>query len=71
YPSLLAPQVAASGDEIKDRAQVRLLARALYRLGRAGELGQLFDAAPDWPGRSEEGWILGVGQADLLRRALA
>lgn len=71
YPSLLAPQVAASGDEIKDRAQVRLLARALYRLGRAGELGQLFDAVPDWPGRSEEGWILGVGQADLLRRALA
>ena len=70
YPSLLAPQVTAAGDAIKDRAQVQLLARALFRLARSGELGMLLDDVPDWPGRAEEGWILGAGHAGLLRRAL-
>ncbi|MFN3576839.1 MAG: molybdopterin-guanine dinucleotide biosynthesis protein MobB, partial [Tabrizicola sp.] len=67
YPSLLAPAVAASGDQIPDRAQVRLLARALFALSRANRLAPLFAAPPE---ASEEGWILGAGQAGLLREAL-
>jgi molybdopterin-guanine dinucleotide biosynthesis protein B len=51
--------------------QVRLLARALWRLSRAGRLGPLLNDIPDWPGRAEEGWILGAGHEDALRRALA
>ena len=49
WPSLLAPQVRAAADPIKDRAQVRLLARALYDQG----------ALPRAPATAE-GWILGV-----------
>lgn len=67
YPSLLGPLVRAAPG-IKDRAQVRLLARALRRLAREGRLGPLmadvpFDALPD------EGWILGAGHAALLGEA--
>jgi hypothetical protein len=67
YPSLLAAQVTASGDKIKDRAQVRLLAQAFMSLARAGRLAPLF-GVPDIA--REEGWILGAGHADLLTEAL-
>jgi hypothetical protein len=65
YPSLLAAAVRAEGG-VPDAAQVRLLARALWRLGQRDDLAPLLD-----PGDPEEGAILGAGQADLLRRALA
>lgn len=64
YPSLLAPAVAQSGDAIKDRAQVLLLARAMSRLTDA-DMDQLL--APQHP---EEGWILGAEAADLLAAKL-
>jgi molybdopterin-guanine dinucleotide biosynthesis protein B len=67
YPSLLAPAVAASGDRIPDRAQVRLLARSLYNLSRRGRLRPLFDTPAI---ALEEGWMLGAGQATLLAEAL-
>jgi molybdopterin-guanine dinucleotide biosynthesis adapter protein len=67
YPSLLAHAVAADPDEIKDRSQVTLLARALYNLSQRNQLAPLFDT-PDIA--CEEGWILGAGYADLLRSAL-
>jgi molybdopterin-guanine dinucleotide biosynthesis protein B len=66
YPSLLDPLVAQAGG-IKDAAQVRLLARALWRLGQAGRLGGLFAGAG--AGASEEGWILGAGQGSALMAA--
>lgn len=68
YPSLLAPAVAASGDPIPDRAQVRLLARALHALVRRDRLAPLFDAPPV---ALEEGWILGAGHSALLNEALS
>ena len=64
YPSLLAEAVAKSGDAIKDRAQVLLLARAFGRL-YDGDMAQLLT-----PQHPEEGWILGAGFADLLAGAL-
>jgi molybdopterin-guanine dinucleotide biosynthesis protein B len=67
YPSLLSRAVKASGDPIPDRAQVRLLARALFNLSRAGRLGPLFVTPAD---AAEEGWILGAGHSDLLEQAL-
>ena len=72
YPSLLGPQItkAMRDGEIKDSAQVRLMARALWRMSRDGSLGDLLEDVPDWPGRAEEGWILGAGHADQLRLAL-
>lgn len=67
YPSLLAPEVAAMGG-IKDAAQVRLLARALFRLSQSGQIAPLF-ALPH-PAAVEEGWILGAGHEPLLKAAL-
>jgi hypothetical protein len=67
YPSLLARAVRAAGDDIPDRAQVRLLARALWQLADKGRLAPLFDVPPE---AREEGWILGAGHADLLEQAL-
>jgi molybdopterin-guanine dinucleotide biosynthesis adapter protein len=67
YPSLLSQAVFASGDAIPDRAQVRLLAKALYNLSHRGRLAPLFDTPPQ---ASEEGWILGAGHAHLLSEAL-
>jgi molybdopterin-guanine dinucleotide biosynthesis protein B len=68
WPSLLAPEVAAvaaRSGEIKDAAQVRLLAAALAGL-EAGDLARMLDVhAP------EEGWILGIGEEARLRAALA
>jgi hypothetical protein len=70
YPSLLArpvmAEIAAAGI-VKDRAQVRLLARSLHGLGRTGRIAPLF-SPPDAP--TEEGWILGAGHQVLLHRAL-
>lgn len=67
YPSLLAQAVVASVDLIPDRAQVRLLARALFNLSRHDRLEPLFQTPPV---ALEEGWILGAGQATLLAEAL-
>ncbi len=70
YPSLLAGPVArlAQAEGLpSDQAQVRLLSRALWRLGQAGRLAALMQAPPE---AQEEGWILGAGQAGLLAEAL-
>lgn len=66
YPSLLTPQVAREPG-IKDAAQVRLLARALWQLSHGGRLTPLFDTPAI---AEEEGWILGAGHAALLAQAL-
>lgn len=68
YPSLLAPSVAAAGDAIKDRAQVRLLAQALWQLAAQDRVAPLL-ATPDEA--TEEGWILGAGHETALTAALA
>lgn len=68
YPSLLADKVALAGG-IKDEAQVRLLARALWRLSSQGQLAPLF-ATPPAPVTTEEGWVLGAGfQVELAGAA--
>lgn len=67
YPSLLAPAVRASGDAIPDRAQVQLLAHALFQLSRHDRLSPLFTVPSE---AREEGWILGAGHAPLLAEAL-
>ncbi len=67
YPSLLAAAVTGSADPIPDRAQVRLLARALFNLSQADRLPALL-ATPTIA--AEEGWILGAGHAPLLAEAL-
>ena len=68
YPSLLARDVAlaVAAGEIKDAAQVRLLAQALRVLSAQGWLAVLLDA----PAQTEEGWILGAGHAEALVGAL-
>ena len=68
YPSLLARNVAlaAAGGEIKDAAQVRLLAQALWVLSARRLLHGLLDV----PAQTEEGWILGAGHAAALAGAL-
>ena len=63
WPSLIAKRVALEADEIKDRAQVRVLARAVSQLSE-GDLGRMLDV--DAP---EEGWILGLGHEALLAGA--
>ncbi|HEX9858568.1 MAG TPA: molybdopterin guanine dinucleotide synthesis [Paracoccaceae bacterium] len=73
YPSLIDAAVApavAGGREIKDKAQVRLLARAFWALSQAGTLDRLLHDVPDWPDRQEEGWILGAGHEAALLAAL-
>jgi molybdenum cofactor guanylyltransferase len=69
YPSIIDGAVRAALGEgvIKDEVQVRLLARAFWNLQAQGGLADAFAAAPDWPGRGDEGWILGVGVEDALR----
>lgn len=65
YPSMLGIDVPPG--EIKDRAQVRALARYFAALDRRGQLAPLFagPAGLDDRGRrrveTEEGWILGAG----------
>ncbi|MGL4320955.1 MAG: hypothetical protein ACRCS3_08840 [Paracoccaceae bacterium] len=68
YPSLLAGAVIAARDPIPDRAQVRLLAKAVYHLSQRGQLAPLFDVPAE---AREEGWILGAGHAVLLEQALS
>jgi molybdopterin-guanine dinucleotide biosynthesis protein B len=70
YPSLIDPALARLPSGIKDEAQVRLLARALFRMSQAGSLSAMLASPPDWPGRAEEGWILGAGAAMALLEAL-
>lgn len=70
YPGLIEAAVKADGDPIKDRAQVRLLSQALWRLARQDGLAALL-ALPQDPAIVEEGWILGAGQQQLLHQALA
>ena len=63
WPSLIDPVVRAANDPIRDRAQVRLLARALANLP-AQRLREMMDVeAP------EEGWILGLGYELELQEA--
>ncbi|WP_417525003.1 gephyrin-like molybdotransferase Glp [Marinovum sp.] len=65
WPSLIAPIIAAEcgEDEIKDRAQVRILARAIADLP-AEQLATMLDV--DAP---EEGWIFGLGHEEALSPA--
>lgn len=63
WPSLIDPVVRASADDIRDRAQVRLIARALASLP-AGRLREMMEV--DAP---EEGWILGLGYEAELQEA--
>lgn len=63
WPSLIRDVVAGAGDPIRDRAQVRLIARGLAGLP-TGALERMLDVeAP------EEGWILGLGHEGLLADA--
>jgi len=58
FPSALGV-VPATG-EVKDRAQVRAVARAMAAADAGGELAAMLDAAPRTPEVvGEEGWILG------------
>lgn len=66
YPSLLAPLVARAPG-IRDRAQVVLLARALWRLSHLGELARIMQDINDIG--TEEGWILGAGHEGPLQAA--
>ena len=68
YPSLLSVAVKSDPAPIKDEAQVRLLAKALFALSQANALSPLFVTPPE---AAEEGWILGVGHQDALLRALS
>ncbi|EAU47125.1 molybdopterin-binding protein [Salipiger bermudensis] len=65
FPSLIAPTVEALAEEneIKDRAQVRILAAALAQLAP-----RQLDAMTR-EGDAEEGWILGLGHETLLESA--
>lgn len=63
WPGLIRHAVRAVGDPIPDRAQVRLLARALARLA-PGRLAAILRV--DAP---EEGWILGLGYESELAEA--
>ena len=51
---------------VKDAAQVRLLAQALWALSTRGGLAALLDV----PAQTEEGWILGAGHVTALEGAL-
>ncbi|GGM01580.1 hypothetical protein GCM10011534_24280 [Pseudooceanicola nanhaiensis] len=72
YPSLLQAQAHAAGDEVLDRAQVRVTASALAGLDRSGGLGALFEATADLSAEEretvarEEAWILGLGHETAL-----
>jgi len=65
FPSLIADVVAelAEPDEINDRAQVRILARALAALDSEVLNDMLVQGDP------VEGWILGAERPDVLRAA--
>ncbi|MEM9783235.1 MAG: cobalamin biosynthesis protein CbiG [Pseudomonadota bacterium] len=78
YPSLIHRTVAASTrpGEVRDAAQVRVLARALARLDATGALAPIF-SGPDTltPAERrdievEEAWVLGAGHAAALAAAV-
>jgi hypothetical protein len=79
FPSLIDGTVRASQGEkeIRDAAQVRVLAGAFAALDATGGLGPLFAGAPDLDGPAreivtrEEAWILGLGHAAALEAAWA
>ena len=68
YPGLIPAAIAAHArpEEIPDRAQVRVLARALSRLRP-----ERLDALLRVQGALGEGWILGARDEDALATALA
>jgi molybdopterin molybdotransferase len=63
WPSLISDRVSAEKDDIKDRAQVRCLARAIARLP-GDDLSAMLAA-----GCPEEGWIFGLGYEEALAMA--
>ncbi|QQA43218.1 gephyrin-like molybdotransferase Glp [Pelagovum pacificum] len=66
FPTLLDRVVRArtGADDIRDEVQVRTLAEAFFRLAPEQLAAMLAE------GDAEEGWILGIGHADALERAL-
>lgn len=72
WPSLLSPEVKALGSRYScpDEAQVSLLSQSLATLSSDDMLTLMqADAAADV--LAEEGWILGAGRADILRKGLS
>ena len=69
YPGLIHRAVKTDPDPIRDRAQVRLLARALWRLAQPDGLAALL-ALPEGSAAQAEGWILGAGQSAVLEAML-
>ncbi|TRD20715.1 gephyrin-like molybdotransferase Glp [Palleronia caenipelagi] len=67
WPSMLADEVAAQmgPDDVKDAAQVTVLAEALHAAAQRGDMGALLAAAK---GPEAEGWVLGASVEHLLRR---
>jgi hypothetical protein len=75
YPALIDPALRreASFEPIRDRGQVRLMARAVARLVANGRQDRLF-ALPAGASEAvcrEEGWILGATEPELLGLTLA
>ncbi len=72
WPSLLRAEIAARQrpGEVRDAAQVRVLAAAIWRMQARGTLGGALGAVPP-EARGEEGWILGLGAEAALRAAAA
>jgi len=68
WPSLIAPQLRALArpGEIRDQAQVRLLAQAVAGLAPEALAAML---RVDEPAAREEGWILGLGHEAALAAA--
>ena len=68
WPGLIDPAVkVVQGNEIRDAAQVRLLARALAGLGAERLMALLTDLGPE---AKEEAWILGAGhEGELIAAA--
>ena len=68
WPGLIDPAVkVVQGYEIRDAAQVRLLARALAGLGAERLMALLTDLGPE---AKEEAWILGAGhEGELIAAA--
>lgn len=64
WPSLISAQIRAKLGEVKDAAQVRTLAHAVWRLPQSVLEEMLKVEAP------EEGWILGLGFENDLAAAL-
>ncbi|MEX5727176.1 molybdopterin molybdotransferase [Rhodovulum iodosum] len=66
WPSLFASDIAAAQgpDEIKDAAQVRVLAAHIATAQRDGHLDCALSDVPV-EAKTEEGWILGLGQPDF------